>query len=249
MASNYWIKLYHEALDDPKMGRLTDSQFRLTINLFLLAGDYEMDGLLPSKDDVQWRLRNPNNFDEDIQALLDCGILIKDEQNNLIVSKFSERQAPMTAEERSRRRRERERKLEYYRTNTARKTHESCEDKEEDKDKEIDIDKDVEEEKEKISSSSQPNFIGEFVNAVRVQFTGPNQSEIIKDLVDDYGENDVLEAATWYGQNNPRNMGHALKSIDTVLRRGWNKSKKDDVFSHNAKLKERVLNGKPRNDF
>ena len=24
MASRYWIKLYHEILDDPKMGRLTD---------------------------------------------------------------------------------------------------------------------------------------------------------------------------------------------------------------------------------
>ncbi len=26
MSSNYWIKLYHEILDDPKMGRLFDGR-------------------------------------------------------------------------------------------------------------------------------------------------------------------------------------------------------------------------------
>ena len=44
MASRYWIKLYHEILEDPKMGRLSDRQFRRVIELFLLAGDCEMDG-------------------------------------------------------------------------------------------------------------------------------------------------------------------------------------------------------------
>lgn len=32
-----WIKLYTEILNDPKMGRLTDRQYRTCINLFLDA--------------------------------------------------------------------------------------------------------------------------------------------------------------------------------------------------------------------
>jgi hypothetical protein len=32
-----WIKLYTEILQDPKMGRLTDRQYRTCVNLFLLV--------------------------------------------------------------------------------------------------------------------------------------------------------------------------------------------------------------------
>ena len=60
MASRYWIKLYHEILDDPKMGRLTDRQYRRVIELFLMAGDCEMDGGLPALVDIDLRLRYPD---------------------------------------------------------------------------------------------------------------------------------------------------------------------------------------------
>ena len=46
MASKYWIKLYYEILDDPKLGKLTDWLFRRAIELFLLAGENDNDGLL-----------------------------------------------------------------------------------------------------------------------------------------------------------------------------------------------------------
>lgn len=39
MAAKYWIKLYHEILHDPKMGRLPDNLWRRCIELFLLAGE------------------------------------------------------------------------------------------------------------------------------------------------------------------------------------------------------------------
>ena len=42
MGAKFWIKLYHEILDDPKMGRMPDRLWRRTIELFLLAG--ELDG-------------------------------------------------------------------------------------------------------------------------------------------------------------------------------------------------------------
>ena len=110
-------------------------------------------------------------------------------------------------------------------------------------DKEEDESKNEDEDVEKKNTSSSPNFIGEFVTAVRVKFTNHDQAQAIKDLVDDYGEEPVLQAATWYGQNNPRNMGHALKSIDTALSRGWDTGKKDDIEEHNKKVAEAFLNG------
>jgi hypothetical protein len=220
-------------LDDPKVGRLTDSQYRLMINLFLLAGDCEDDGYLPEKEDIRWRLRDPNNFDDDLETLLSYKVL-EIEDGVLLVSKFSERQGAMSATERQQRRRDRLRKMDYY-------SHEpvtNCETEEDKEEIKKRIDKDGEEDKD----TSPPNFIGEFVNAVRVQFTNQNQPEQIKDLVEDYGESVVLEAATWYGQNNPRNMGHALKSLDTVLRRGWN-SKDESIEENNKKVAEAFLNG------
>ena len=93
------------------------------------------------------------------------------------------------------------------------------------------------------NTSSPPTFISQFITAVRVQFTNNDQPKTIQDLVDDYGEDVVLQAATWYGQNNPRNMGHALKSINTALSKGWNTGKKETVEEHNEKVAEAFLNG------
>jgi hypothetical protein len=243
MASNYWIKLYHEMLDDPKIGRLTDSQFRSMINLFLLAGDCEQDGYLPCVDDISWRLRHPPTLKDDLDALMRLDI-IAEEDGALVICKFAERQGAMTPEERSQRRHERNRKLEYYRTESARNPHESGIDKDiEEKRIDKDIDKDVDKEK-KQTSFSPTNFIGEFVTAVRVQFTNGDQSETIKDLVEDYGEDVVLQAATWYGTHHPRNMGHALASINGMLSRGWNV--KDDKPNNESVFKE-YLNGNKRN--
>ena len=146
MASKYWIKLYHEMLDDPKMGRLSDSQFRLAVNLFLLAGDCDNGGALPAPEDMRWRLREPANFDADLDALLAGGIL---EENGgvLRVTQFSERQSAMPAEERARRRRERGRKTGYYRHESGEKSaqnaHDSCADVDADKEKDTDADQDA----------------------------------------------------------------------------------------------------------
>lgn len=140
MASNYWIKLYHEMLDDPKVGRLSDSQFRLMVNLFLLAGDCEQDGYLPEIEDVRWRLRSPENFDADIESLKACGVL-EYEDNTLVVSKFAERQGAMTETERQQKRRERLRKQEYY-------CHEPVTNRDTDKEEDKDIDKDIDKEED-----------------------------------------------------------------------------------------------------
>jgi hypothetical protein len=58
VSAKYWIKLYHEIVDDPKMGRLPDSLWRRVIEMFLLAGELDEDGFLPPLPDMAWRLRS-----------------------------------------------------------------------------------------------------------------------------------------------------------------------------------------------
>ncbi|MCA9929677.1 MAG: hypothetical protein KC419_14420 [Anaerolineales bacterium] len=110
MASFYWIKLYDEILDDPKMGRLSDGAFRLCINLFLLAGRQdERDGRLPSLDDIAWILRLRT---EDITALWEelerAGVVCTKDESPFVVN-FDKRQGAIDDAERMRRYRERKR--------------------------------------------------------------------------------------------------------------------------------------------
>ena len=76
MANTFWIKLYIQILDDPKMGALSDRLYRRAIEMFLMAGEIENKGHLPSEKDIAWRLRVP--FDilhEDITLLIENNIL------------------------------------------------------------------------------------------------------------------------------------------------------------------------------
>lgn len=121
----YYIKLHHEILDDPKMGRLSDHLWRRAIEVFLLAGDNERDGELPSLEDMAWRLRTNNEaLQNDLTALQRIGIvtfLDSNENCNMkrngnvtppvtyYVTNWEKRQSPATSAERVRRFRERQR--------------------------------------------------------------------------------------------------------------------------------------------
>jgi len=93
MASKYWIKLYHEIIDDPKMGKLSDALWRRCIELFLIAGEYDSGGQLPSLDNIAWKLRsNAELLEAELNDLARVGI------TNLVngtweITKFEERQA------------------------------------------------------------------------------------------------------------------------------------------------------------
>lgn len=114
MASKYWIKLYLEILDDPKMGRMPDRLWRRTIELFLLAGELDQDGLLPEVRDMAWRLRINDDELQDDMSLLATYQIIHKENTGFYVTKFAERQAPISDAERMRQLRERKQKEQYY---------------------------------------------------------------------------------------------------------------------------------------
>jgi len=44
MKTRFWIKLFLEILDDPKMGFLPDWRWQRAVELFLLAGENWNDG-------------------------------------------------------------------------------------------------------------------------------------------------------------------------------------------------------------
>lgn len=115
MKSRYWIKLYHEILDDPKMGRLSDRLHRRAIEMFLMAGKEGTDGSLPPLQDMAWTLRvDPKSLEGELDALEALDIVIQVEEGQWRVVKFADRQAPSTSTERSRQSRERERDDQYY---------------------------------------------------------------------------------------------------------------------------------------
>ena len=114
MGAKFWIKLYHEILDDPKMGRMPDRLWRRTIELFLLAGELDQDGLLPSVHDMSWRLRvNDDALQDDLNLLISYGIVTVD-NDVFTVTKFAERQKAMTPSERAARDRAAKKNAVYY---------------------------------------------------------------------------------------------------------------------------------------
>jgi len=115
MKSHYWIKLYHEILDDAKMGRLEDRLWRRTIELFLMAGEEHNEGRLPSLADMAWRLRlDDDTLLEDLQALEQIDIVTQLGDDSWFVTHFAERQGPMSNAERQQRYRDSKRKGQYY---------------------------------------------------------------------------------------------------------------------------------------
>ena len=113
MASKYWIKLYHEILDDPKMGRLPDNLWRRTTEFFLVAGETNEMGYLPSIEDLAWRLRIATEIlESELIELSEIGIVEK-RDGRWFVSKFSQRQAPANNAERQARYRSRQHKEQY----------------------------------------------------------------------------------------------------------------------------------------
>ena len=57
-----WFRLYTEILDDPKIQRLSDSEFRDFIYLMCVACEVEKNGSIPlSSEDIAWRIRRDHN--------------------------------------------------------------------------------------------------------------------------------------------------------------------------------------------
>jgi hypothetical protein len=121
MTSYSWVKLYHEVLHDPKMGRLTDNLWRRVIEVILLAGETAQDGLLPALDDMAWTLRLSSEELEANLSTLEKYSIVSHTQQGWHVTHFTNRQAPIEAKDRVSAYRNRIKKHDYYEEETTEK--------------------------------------------------------------------------------------------------------------------------------
>jgi len=93
MTARFWVKLYIEILDDPKMGRLANHLWRRAVELFLLAGREGNDGALPPVEEMAWTLRlSADKVLEDLHGLAEVGVVHEAEPGVWFVTHFKERQ-------------------------------------------------------------------------------------------------------------------------------------------------------------
>lgn len=114
MMADYWIKLYLEIVEDPKMATLPDRLWRRSIELFLLAGKFGKGGALPETNQLAWVLRLPQDeLEMDLRQISTTGIIEKT-YDGWLVRNFAKRQAAAPAIERMRQMRTRKQKRQYY---------------------------------------------------------------------------------------------------------------------------------------
>jgi DnaD/phage-associated family protein len=207
MASYYWIKLYDEILDDPKMGRLSDGAYRLCINLFLLANRQESrDGSLPDIEDIAWALRLSNDEAQQYLAELERAEIITVTDGSLKVTKFEKRQTAVSGKDRIKQYRERKRKEQFNEpeTETEPKSNEIVTERYTDTEEDRDIDKDIDKEPEEEGDDGRVFKVYENEIGLLTQMIGAD----IEDAVKDYGEDWIVEAIGVAARANKRRWNY-----------------------------------------
>ena len=101
----YWIKLWVEILEDPKVQTMPDRLWRRMAELFLIAGKHNQDGVLPPVIEMAWVLRlDPGELIKDLKQLAKIGgkgreIVVK-ESGGWILKNYEKRQSATPAKQR-----------------------------------------------------------------------------------------------------------------------------------------------------
>jgi hypothetical protein len=151
MASNYWLKLFHETIYDPKIMMRSPSARLRWYECLCLAGDYDRDGELPPIESMVYVFRiSEDQLKKELVELVDTG-LFTFENNIYYITNWRSRQAAMKPVERTSRMRRNEKKQEYYEpvTEVKRECNEVV------TNRHTDIDKDIEE--IKINKKNKPS--------------------------------------------------------------------------------------------
>ena len=100
----YWIKLYCEILDDPKIGKMPEWLFARFVKLLLMAGREGKDGMLPPVEDMLWILRplDEGKMLESLRMLEEVGVTHQAGDGRWCIVNFAKRQAAASPAERQR---------------------------------------------------------------------------------------------------------------------------------------------------
>lgn len=113
--ADYWIKLYTEIIDDPKMALLPDRLWRRVVELFLLAKKANKGGELPRTREIAWLLRidDVEGVEKDLTEIEKVtGIIIR-QGDGWFVANFARRQESVSDVDRKRFSREKKQRDEY----------------------------------------------------------------------------------------------------------------------------------------
>jgi DnaD/phage-associated family protein len=115
--TDYWIKLYTEILDDPKVATMPDRLWRRMVELFVLTGKLNgvnKSGELPEAKQIAWALRvQVDEIELDLVQLANVGIIQKIPTGWVVVN-FAKRQAAVSDAERMKASRDRKHREQYY---------------------------------------------------------------------------------------------------------------------------------------
>ncbi len=100
--AGYWLKLYTEILDDPKYYRLSDNAKLGMYELMIVAKKVDMDGWLPSLDDICFYTRRSAEWWQPVIDELERIHFVEEDEDGVIIRKFAERQAAVPDDERQR---------------------------------------------------------------------------------------------------------------------------------------------------
>lgn len=256
MASNHWLKLWHETLHDPKIGRLPDRLYRRFIECLLAAGEGATErGDLPDAADLAWTLHTEEHeLRAELGELARLGLLSADEDGVYFVTKFANRQAAMDDAERKRRSRDGAKRGAYYQPVTERDAlavapvtiRDTDSDSEEDSDSDSDTDSEQEEEgdlaragaPQPLAEGSPPSSCqltgqeAEVYALVRRTFDARNVNAetpaVIRDLIVKYGGEWVLDAIKEMDVAGPKNRGWGY--VSGILE-NWQRDKDREAAS------------------
>jgi 5-methylcytosine-specific restriction endonuclease McrA len=86
-----WFRVYHEMIDDPKVGTLNDSQFRLWVEILCVACESSDGGNTGmSESELSWKLRR--DITPFLQELYDRNLIVKDNSGKVVVTNWEKRQ-------------------------------------------------------------------------------------------------------------------------------------------------------------
>jgi hypothetical protein len=90
-----WVKFPTEILNNPRYGNLPPRLWRLAAELRLIKGMKPQDPILPTIEEIQWKIHAPDikALSEDLEALRKIGILDHDGQNLLYPNLVEEGEA------------------------------------------------------------------------------------------------------------------------------------------------------------
>jgi len=214
---DYWIKWYHEIIDDPKMATLPDRIWRRFTELCLLAGRLCQDksGKLPDTRQLAWMLRmSTDDLQLDLDQLVSTGLL-ESIPNGWFIPNFEKRQKASTVSERVEQHRKRKQHEQYNDDVTKLKRNVT----------QINRNRLTETESETDIQAAPPNPSEEIRKIIKVLWTDHKQPDQVDILIERYGIEQVKDMAEWCAKQNMSSMRQAINSMNTMGPK-WKSEKK-----------------------